>query len=49
MIIEIKVGRFTKDYEADYHTLHVNDWNEIMRELLDYEQDAEEGNIMKNE
>ena len=45
MIVEITVDGFEKKYEDDYHTLHPNDYNEIVRELLDYAQDVEEGNI----
>jgi hypothetical protein len=48
MKVEITVGGeggFTKEFDTDYHTLHSNDWNEIVRELLDYQQDVEEGKI----
>ncbi len=47
MIVEINVGIFTKEFDTDYHTLHANDWNDIVRELLDYQQDVDEGNIKK--
>lgn len=47
MNVTITVGRFDKEFEIDYHTLHAKDWNEVVRELLDYEQDAVEGNIIK--
>jgi hypothetical protein len=45
MKVEITVGGFTKKFDTDYHTLHSNDWNDIVRELLDYQQDVDEGPI----
>lgn len=48
MEVRITVGGeegFVKRFNGDYFTLECNDWNEIMQELLDYQQDLEEGNV----
>ena len=33
--VTIIVDGAEKEFETDYYTLHNNDWNEIVRELLD--------------
>jgi len=43
MEIKITVNGIERTYTGDYDTLHTNDWDEIIRDLLDsaisYERD----------
>jgi hypothetical protein len=35
MELNIIVNGITRTYRGDYHDLHTNDWNEIIRDMLD--------------
>lgn len=41
MEVEIKINGITRGYHGDYDTLHNNDWNEIVREMLDVQLSEE--------
>lgn len=43
MQITITVNGTDRTYTGDYDTLHNNDWNEIVRDLLDREVSYERG------
>ena len=40
--IVLEVNGVVETYEGDYDTLHNNPWDEIVRNKLDYEQEAVE-------
>lgn len=35
MEIKITVNGIERTYKGDYHTLHNNEWNDIVRDILD--------------
>jgi hypothetical protein len=41
MEVEIKIAGNIRGYLGDYDTLHNNDWNEIVREMLDIQLSEE--------
>lgn len=41
--IKITVNGVERTYSADYDTLHNNDWNEIIQDLLDSAKSYEQG------
>lgn len=43
MEIILTINGVSKTYSADYDTLHNNDWNEIVRDLLDSNLSHEQG------
>ena len=38
MRVEINIEGRIRTFESDFDTLHNNDWNEIIREMLDLEE-----------
>jgi len=43
MEIKISINGTERTYTGDYDTLHNNDWDEIIRDLLDIEKSYEQG------